>query len=442
VRDMLDWSRIPNVAMIALFLCAFASLERQNPTSSSRLWLSGWLLVLLHFIAAIFQNLPGFWGALAFIVQSGLVVGAGFLFMSAAIPDHRRASCRWMLGSLAAASALYIAIVRLAPGAGWMLTVTAALLGLCPLTIMLVSVRRGSHPLRWALVLIYCALSVYLLSVQNRPGDDPGNDPVVARHLMSLAVFFSCFVILAFAYRRATAGAFITITGFFCWAISFIVMPLIHVDKSVGDMPKFVVAMGMLLILLEDQIKHNKFLALHDHLTGLANRRLFQDRLAGALERARRSNSQAALLVVDLNRFKQVNDTLGHHVGDLLLEQIGAILSKRVRRSDTVARTGGDEFSVILEAPTSREDAAHVDKSLMHLLEEPLQLGDHTVRIGASVGIAIFPDDASDSEALCIAADLRMYAAKHASEDRDDDTDTQISSSFTEIAPNAKPAFS
>ena len=423
----MDWSRIPNIALIALLLCAFGSLQRHSPTPSSRLWLLGWLLVLLHFIASIFEHLPGIVGAVAFILQTGLTVGAGFLFLSAAIPDHTRASCRWMLGSLAVASTIYVAIARVAPGVSWMLIATAAFLGLCPLTFMLVSLRRGGHPLRWVLVVIYGAFSIYLLSVQNRSGIGPGNDPTVARHLTSLAVFLSCFVVLSFAYRRATAGAFITLTGFFCWSASFIVMPLIHIDKSVGDMPKFVVGLGMLLILLEDQIEHNKHLAMHDHLTGLANRRFFQDSLSGALERARRSNSQAALLVVDLDHFKQVNDSLGHHVGDQLLQQIAAILSRRVRRSDTVARTGGDEFSVILEAPTSREDAAHVDRALMQLLKEPLNLGDRTVRIGASVGIAIFPDDASEAEPLCIAADQRMYAAKHASAAADDDTASQFS---------------
>jgi diguanylate cyclase (GGDEF)-like protein len=179
----------------------------------------------------------------------------------------------------------------------------------------------------------------------------------------------------------------------------------------------------MILLLLEDQIQHNRHLALHDHLTGLPNRRLYQDRLASALERARRSETQTALLVIDLNYFKQVNDTLGHHVGDLVLQRVGALFSSRVRRSDTVARTGGDEFSVILEEPTSREDAEHVGQSLVHLLDEPLALGEHTVQIGASVGIAVFPEDAREMEALCIAADLRVYGAKHDSRDtseRDD----------------------
>jgi len=190
----------------------------------------------------------------------------------------------------------------------------------------------------------------------------------------------------------------------------------VHVEGEVWNLPKYVVAVGMILLLLEDQIEHNKHLALHDHLTGLPNRRLYQDRLASALERARRFEAQTALLVIDLDSFKEVNDTLGHHVGDMVLQKVAVLFSSRVRRSDTVARTGGDEFSVILEEPTSRAEAAHVGKSLMQLLSEPLQLGEHSVLIGASVGIAVFPEDAREMEALCIAADLRMYDAKHEQE--------------------------
>jgi len=168
-------------------------------------------------------------------------------------------------------------------------------------------------------------------------------------------------------------------------------------------------------LLLEEQIEHNRHLALHDHLTGLPNRRLYQDRLAVALERARRAEAKAALLVVDLDRFKQVNDTMGHHVGDLVLQQVAAMFSARVRRSDTVARTGGDEFSIILEEPTSREDAIRVGEALKLILDESMQIEGKEIRVGASIGIAMFPDDADELEHLCVAADLRMYDAKNSS---------------------------
>jgi diguanylate cyclase (GGDEF)-like protein len=107
-----------------------------------------------------------------------------------------------------------------------------------------------------------------------------------------------------------------------------------------------------------------------------------------------------------------------------------------------VARTGGDEFSVILEAPTSREDAARVDQSLIHLLKKPLQLDEHTVHIGASVGIAVFPDDAADMESLCVAADQRMYASKHASTDQVDNMAAQRSNHSTEAFQDEKLATS
>ena len=123
-------------------------------------------------------------------------------------------------------------------------------------------------------------------------------------------VYFSCFIYALYFYWRATAGAFITIAGFLGWAAVFVVAPLItalfsnfHIESEVWNLPKYVVAVGMIMLLLEDQIEHNKYLALHDELTGLPNRRLFQDRLANALERARRTRSQAALLLVDLDQF-------------------------------------------------------------------------------------------------------------------------------------------
>jgi len=110
-----------------------------------------------------------------------------------------------------------------------------------------------------------------------------------------------------------------------------------------------------------------------------------------------------------------VNDTLGHHVGDQLLKRVGSVFAERVRRSDTVARTGGDEFCIILDEPTNREEALQVGTSLIDLLNQPFELGGKMMRIGASVGIAVFPEDAADAEGLCIAADLRMYDFKNAS---------------------------
>ena len=411
----MNWSVLPDLVAIALLICAFASTARRNYSPTASMWLIAWLMIALHFLSALFTDLPGVWGALAQILNVVALTWAGVLFQTAVIPYRKEPSSRLMMFMLLTANTLYL-ILLFTSQPRWTWTMAAALFGLGPLAITLFALRRCNSMYRWTTVTVNLLLSVFLLVFQNRPG----NGPYLAMNAVMVAVSLDCAVKFFFAYRRATAGALITIAGFTVWASIFALgpalfyfFPQVHVEAEVWNLPKFIVAIGMILLLLEDQIEHNKYLALHDELTGLPNRRLFQDRLTSALDRARRTGAQTALLLVDLDHFKKVNDTLGHHVGDLLLERVGAICTGRVRRSDTVARTGGDEFSVILEEPTSRAEAEHVCHSLIQLLKEPLQLDDHTVRIGASVGIAIFPDDAADMESLCIAADLRMYENKH-----------------------------
>jgi diguanylate cyclase (GGDEF)-like protein len=412
---MVDWKQLPDVSAVALLVCAFASVARRNQTRVSGIWLTGWSMIVLHFGAFIFQNVPGAWGTFAVSVGLAALTWAGTLFMWACIPYRQETSSRWMLGALIFTNTLYVFLSNGGSAAPWMLNVSAILFGALPLIIALASVRKLNHPLRWVTVCLYSALSIFALIFQNRSG----NGADLAMNAVLCTVYLGCCAHFLLMYRRATAGAFITIAGFLAWAAVFVVGPMmealwpaVQVESEVWNLPKYVVAVGMILLLLEDQIEYNKYLALHDDLTGLPNRRLFQDRLGIALERARRTETQTALLVIDLDHFKEVNDSLGHHVGDLLLQRVATLFSERVRRSDTVARTGGDEFSIILEEPTSHEEAILVGRSLMQILSEAIEIGQHKARVGASIGIAVFPQDAPDMETLCIAADLRMYDVK------------------------------
>ena len=420
---MVSWSTLPDLGAVALLTCAFGSVARRGQTAVSRLWLTGWVMIALHFAALMFGPAPGVWGTMASVIAYGALAWGGLLFMWACVPHRSRTSSRGMLVVLLGVNSLYIGLISTAPHPAWVMVAAASLMGLLPLLLALVALRRGfAHPLRWALVFVQCALAAFLLSVQMR--GDNGID--LAFNAVFFTVYLGCVMHFWYAYRRNTAGAFVTLAGFLAWALVFVVAPAtarlwpgLRIDSEVWNLPKYVVAVGMILLLLEDQIEHNKYLALHDELTGLPNRRLFQDRLAGALERARRGGSRAALLLIDLDHFKDVNDTVGHHVGDLLLKRVSEIFVGRMRRSDTVARTGGDEFSVILEDPISREDAARVGRMLAGLLQQPQELGGHTISIGASVGISIFPEDATDPEGLCIAADLQMYADKYGAKSGD-----------------------
>jgi diguanylate cyclase (GGDEF)-like protein/PAS domain S-box-containing protein len=160
-------------------------------------------------------------------------------------------------------------------------------------------------------------------------------------------------------------------------------------------------------------------LAHYDPLTTLPNRALFFDRLEGAVSRARRDNRRFALLFIDLDGFKAVNDHFGHDAGDFLLFELAKRLKTAIRDSDTAGRMGGDEFIVLLENIARPEDAQAVAEKIHAILGEPAVIpAGATVSVGASIGIAIFPDDGADSEAIVKAADSAMYANKLAGGDR------------------------
>ena len=159
----------------------------------------------------------------------------------------------------------------------------------------------------------------------------------------------------------------------------------------------------------QDKLDH---LAHHDPLTALPNRLLFHDRLQHALLRAARDGEQLAILFIDLDRFKNVNDTLGHHVGDELLKQVAGALAAQLREGDTLARLGGDEFIVLLEDIGVAAGAGHVATKLVAMFEQPFMISGHELFVTGSVGISLYPGDAVDLNMLIRNADVAMYQAK------------------------------
>ena len=155
-----------------------------------------------------------------------------------------------------------------------------------------------------------------------------------------------------------------------------------------------------------------RFLSLHDLLTGLPNRRLFHERLERARERAHGEGERVAVLFIDLNRFKAINDGLGHEAGDEVLRSIGQRLSRCLRASDTFARVGGDEFCAVIEGIKQLTDLDAVANKLQGCLSSPVQVGETELTVGASIGVAVFPDDGADADTLLRRADSAMYAAK------------------------------
>jgi diguanylate cyclase (GGDEF)-like protein len=161
-----------------------------------------------------------------------------------------------------------------------------------------------------------------------------------------------------------------------------------------------------------------RFLAHHDLLTGLPNRTLFQDRLQQALASAKRMQSRVALLFIDLDRFKYVNDSFGHRAGDILLQTVGARLRSCVRETDTVCRHAGDEYLIVLSALREPTEAAVVAEKILAIFDEVFQLESHEVQISASVGISVYPDDGQTMEDLIRNADAAMYHSKKSGRNR------------------------
>ena len=175
------------------------------------------------------------------------------------------------------------------------------------------------------------------------------------------------------------------------------------------DLERRVIKRTRELASLNQELEHQ---ALHDALTELPNRVLLQDRLHQALISAQRENHQTALLITDLDRFKEINDTLGHHYGDLVLQEVSARMRAALRSSDTIARLGGDEFAILLPFIESGEDAVKAARKLVTTMEKPIILEDHSFHIGISVGIALCPDHGKDGSTLMRHADVAMYVAK------------------------------
>ncbi|HZX26995.1 MAG TPA: GGDEF domain-containing protein, partial [Telluria sp.] len=164
--------------------------------------------------------------------------------------------------------------------------------------------------------------------------------------------------------------------------------------------------------------KTQQELALHDALTGLPNRRLLEDRIETTLQHAARHHHKAAIMYLDLDGFKQINDTYGHAYGDEILKMVAQRLVANSRKEDTVARLGGDEFMIVLGDVQGLKDAEGPAAKLVEAVSEPYFVNDLTLRLSTSIGISMYPDDAENVESLISIADYALYEAKRAGKNR------------------------
>ena len=163
---------------------------------------------------------------------------------------------------------------------------------------------------------------------------------------------------------------------------------------------------------IDKQKKRLQYLAHHDTLTNLPNRLLFNDRLKVSIEKAKRNDMLLAVLFIDLDHFKEINDSFGHDVGDVVLKKVTKLFKERIRKEDTLARLGGDEFALIMESLKTPEDAAVLAESILEIFKTPLEVGEYSFYLSCSIGISLYPTDGSNAKNLLKYADAAMYKAK------------------------------
>jgi diguanylate cyclase (GGDEF)-like protein len=221
--------------------------------------------------------------------------------------------------------------------------------------------------------------------------------------------------------------------AFQAWT-TFLLLGFAPIIIAVSAYGLFLVPLLILPVLAIHRSSHearlSEYRSLHDRLTELPNRVLFHDRAQRSIAAARRNGRSVAILIMDLDRFKEVNDTLGHHHGDLLLQEVGPRLRSVLRDSDTVGRMGGDEFAVLLPDVNGPEDATNVAHKLLEALARPYTVGGVTIDMHASIGIACFPEHGDDVDTLIQRGDVAMYMAKSAH--------TQVESYSSESDPYSK----
>jgi diguanylate cyclase (GGDEF)-like protein len=409
---MLNLEPLPDLLALTVLVLVFWSILRRRSEEQLHAWLLGWVFVLVHFAVLLFSGRPGIVQTVLLAISAvSLELGAvSFVFAAGGARWGRRMG--WIAGSGVAATVLYIVFLYLglsSPAPYY--SVIAILL----LSAVAVIIPNG--PASAADRSIYAVASVLLATVL---GYFVYRDHVeYGLQCILFAVYMLAGMQCWRNFPRGTTGSITAVAGLVVWALVFpvslslaVLRPDIHIRDSVWNLPKYIVAIGILLTLLEEQIDRTEHLALHDPLTGLPNRRLLDDRLTKAIERAERNEARVAVLLIDLDSFKQINDTHGHAIGDEVLRVVANRLQMRVRKADTIARAGGDEFLVVVSDLLQPHGATVLAGKLASDLNEPILLGDVQLRAGASIGVAIYPDDAQTSEALCAKADASMYIQK------------------------------
>jgi diguanylate cyclase (GGDEF)-like protein len=403
---------LPSVIALAIMVVVFRAILRQGAAERLKLWLTAWFLVLIHFVDQFVDLGHGLWDRVSSTLGVGALELASIAFLISMSPRATNGRRQLLLGAV-----LGIPALAYTTAVVWELAEHSFYYGVVAVALAATSLLawnwyRDRSSYFFGLLLGSVVFSSVLVWMIARNHADLGIYVILA----------GLNFVVAFLYwrhfQRATAGVLTTVFGFIAWGAVFpigmflqLYSPSTIVESETWNIPKYFVAVGMILTLLEDQIHKNEYLAYHDALTGLPNRRLLEDRLEQALAHAARAGNKVAVLLLDLDRFKEVNDSFGHRIGDLALQQVVLRLSSRMRASDTLARSGGDEFTVVSDV-SDEHGAEILISALESALAVPLKVEGQLIQTGMSIGVALYPDHGHNPDELRAAADQAMYLAK------------------------------
>jgi diguanylate cyclase (GGDEF)-like protein len=405
----LNLALLPNLCALLVFIGAFRPLARRAGPHTNA-WFLAWIFVLLHNAALIFGGTrPAGHASIQLIGEWALELG-GICFLRAAAS----APSDWESFTISAEMALPIFAQSALVVFGVhrpLLQAACTLLMLVPGAHLLWIERGRRRPrarMAWGFVISAVCLTPFAYF-----------DPVMALSVVHCLLFLGSAALYWDYAGNSTTGVFTAVSGLALWGLVYpIDMVLIRLDLSsplwvaACQFPSYIVAYGMILTIIEEHVRRTETLAMHDPLTGLPNRRLFEDRLQQVLASSSNTGTMLACLVIDVDNFKTTNDTLGHAVGDGLLQAVATRLSWHIHAGDTLARTGGDEFAVVLTRLQSLEHLRFTVGAMMSATSVPIVVGEHAIHVGLSVGIAINPEGSLDADDLRHRADEAMYEAK------------------------------
>jgi diguanylate cyclase (GGDEF)-like protein len=417
---------LPDLFALAILVVILALVRRRHRDARADAWLLGLSFTLIESLAHTFYAPQGVPDRVLHVIVLDCYLLAGLVFIWAAGDQGLNQRVRFFYLALNGLSLLSLTSVY-----GWNLRyasayVPAIVIGTIVGVATSLFLRRN-----WRYALMYLG-GWGFIGVLVSKGD------------FRAAIYWSLgcvYAIAAWNFQRRlqarSTGRLAIVTGFSIWALFFLTHPWImdhyayHADiaSHVWNMQKSLISIGMILVMLEEQVSNNEWLALHDELTGLPNRRLFAAKLTQAIEYSDRKNSSLALVVLDVNNFKKINDTLGHVAGDQVLREVANTLRKSIRASDTVARLGGDEFIIVATDMVNDGSVERFTDSLRSAIEHPITINEQSMVVGASFGFAMYPRDARDATKLLRLADQRMYHLK-----RRHGQPAQIESGVAEVA--------